>query len=47
MTLEKINNVEQLLRLGLKLQTEHTAGDEKKYSMKPGILTGFQKIGID
>jgi len=33
MTLENINNTEQILRLGLKLQTEHTAGDEKRCSM--------------
>jgi hypothetical protein len=47
MTLENINNTEQLLRLGLKLQPEHTTGDEKKYNVQQDILTGFKKIGID
>lgn len=47
MTLENISNIEQPLRLGLKLQSEHTKDDEKKYNVQQDILTGFKKIGID
>jgi len=47
MPLENANNIEQILRLGLKLQTGHTAGGEKKCNMQQDILTGFKKIGID
>jgi hypothetical protein len=47
MTLENTNNLEQLLRLELKLQTEHTKGDEKKYDKKRDIITGFKEIGLD
>jgi len=47
MTLKNINYIVQLLRIGLKLQPEHTTGDEKRYNMQEDILTGFKRIRID